>query len=150
MESENVTPETTEAKLLTMNVPTMIKGLTELGSLEIVDFSLNLVISRLVTKLTPVERAYLKSASVLVKKHIEVDERGIPKTQGEGPYMSYLYKTEKDKEAYLSEMEKLNNTEVTEALDKIKVTKLKDVKGLKALTMMKLGALIEDDFAVMA
>jgi hypothetical protein len=150
MESENVTPETTEAKLLTMNVPTMIKGLTELGSLEIVDFSLNLVISRLVTKLTPVERAYLKSAGVLVKKHIEVDERGIPKTQGEGPYMSYLYKTEKDKEVYLSEMEKLNNTEVTEALDKIKVTKLKDVKGLKALTMMKLGALIEDDFAVMA
>jgi len=142
MESENVMPEI--SGILTMNVPTMIKGLTELGSLDITDFSLNLAISQVVAKLTPVERAYLKSAQGLIKKHIEADERGIPKTQGEGPYMSYVYKSAKDKEDYLDEMAKLNNAEIKIDL-KIKTSQLKDVKGLKALTLMKLGDLIQDD-----
>jgi hypothetical protein len=150
MESENVTPEAESLRgILTMNVPTMIKGLAELGSLDITDFSLNLAISQVVAKLTPIERAYLKTAQGFVKAHIEVDERGIPKTQGEGPYKSYVYKSAKDKETYLSEMEKLNNTEVKIDL-KIKTSQLKDVKGLKAITLMKLGVLIENDLEAVA
>ena len=150
MESENVTPEAESLRgILTMNVPTMIKGLTELGSLDITDFSLNLAISQVVAKLSPIERAYLKTAQGFMKAHIEVDERGIPKTQGEGPYMSYVYKSAKDKEDYLAEMAKLNNAEIKIDL-RIKTSKLKDLKGLKAITLMKLGVLIEDDLVAVA
>jgi len=150
MESENVTPEAESLRgILTMNVPTMIKGLAELGSLDITDFSLNLAISQVVAKLSPIERAYLKTAQGFMKAHIEVDERGIPKTQGEGPYMSYVYKSAKDKEDYLAEMAKLNNAEIKIDL-RIKTSKLKDLKGLKAITLMKLGVLIEDDLVAVA
>ena len=145
MESKNVMPESpSDNAILNMNVPTIIKGLTELGSFDIENFDLNVVISEAVAKLSPIERAYLKSASALVKKHIETNEKGVPLTQGEGPYMSYVYKSVPDKETYLAEMEKLNNTEVKLDL-KIKRSQLRDIKGLRALTMMKLGVLIEND-----
>ena len=51
------------------------------------------------------------------------------------------------KEDYLSKMDELNNTEVKVEL-KLKASQLKDIKGLRALTMMKLGALIEDDSSI--
>ena len=149
MESNNVMPENepvnaNENAILTMNVPTMIKGLTELGSFDIEDFDLNVAISEAASKLNPIERAYMKSASALIKKHVEVSEKGVPKTEGEGPYMSYVYKSVQDKETYLAEMQKLNNTEV-KINTNIKRSQLRGVKGLKALTMMKLGVLIEND-----
>ena len=144
MESNDV-----KSGVLTMNVPAIIKGLTELGSLSIEDFTLNLGISEAVAKLNPVEKAYMKSAQALMRSHIEVDEKGIPKTEGEGPYKTYVYKSVSDKQTYLDEMEKLNNTEVKLDL-KIKATQLKSIKGLTALTMMKLGALIENDLVAVA
>lgn len=155
MESENVTPEsesvTPEVQsgtiVLTMNVTGTIKGLAELGSLAIEDFNLNLAISQTVSKLSPIEKAFIKSAQAHMKNHIKVSENGVPITEGEGTFRSYVYKSVKDKEDYLSKMDVLNNTEVKVEL-KLKASQLKDIKGLTALTMMKLGALIEDDSSI--
>jgi hypothetical protein len=147
MESENVMPEVQSGTVLTMNVTGIIKGLAELGSLAIEDFNLNLAISQTVSKLSPVEKAFIKSAQALMKNHIEVSESGVPITEGEGTFRAYVYKSVKDKEDYLSKMDELNNKEVKVEL-KLKTSQLKDVKGLRAITMMKLGALIEDDLSI--
>lgn len=146
MESENVEMPVQESSVLTMNVPTMVKGLIELGSLQIEDFNLNMTITETVAKLKPVEAAYLKSAGVLIKKHIETNEKGVPLTEGEGPFRSYVYKSVQDKETHLAEMSKLNETPVkTVEVGIIKASQLKDLKGLTAFTMMKLGVLVQND-----
>lgn len=138
-------PET-ENKVLTMSASTIIKGLIELGSLQIEDFDLNMKITEAAGKLGVVEKAYLKTASVLIQKHIETNEKGVPLTQGEGAYRSYVYKSISDKETYLKEMGILNNTPVNSIeVGIIKMSQLQKLKGLTAYTMMKLGVLVHND-----
>lgn len=156
MES-NVTNENEVGdKVLTMNVTTMIKGLIELGSLPIQDFELNMKIAETVRILGIAEKSYIKSASALMKTHIQTNEKGVALTEGEGPYKSYVYKSTKDKETYLEEMRKLNETVVSSVSPGIiKMSQLKvlneslKAQGSKvfvtAYTMMKLGVLIEND-----
>lgn len=156
MES-NVTNENEVGdKVLTMNVTTMIKGLIELGSLPIQDFELNMKIAETVRILGIAEKSYIKSASALVKTHIQTNEKGVALTEGEGPYKSYVYKSLKDKEKYLEEMRKLNETVVSSVSPGIiKMSQLKALnESLKAqgskvfvtaYIMMKLGVLIEND-----
>lgn len=151
MESNETMAEVVPANaVLAMNVPTILKGLTEVGSLEIPDFSLNLKISELAQKLSIAEKTYLKSVGSLVKKHIETNERGIPMVVGDGPYRSYVYKSAEDKENYLAEMDKLNNT-IVDGMENyigfLKTSVLKDVKGLRAFTMIKLGVLVKNDIS---
>jgi hypothetical protein len=149
MENENNVAKGNEhhndGKLLTKNVSTMIKGLIEIGSCDIDDFDLNLTLAEIVKELSRVESAYMKSAKSIVKKYVKINENGVPVTEGEGAFRSYVYNTVEDEKKYIDEMEKLNETEITTIKSRIKATQLKNIKGVKSISIMKIGNLMEND-----
>jgi len=128
-------------EILNINVSRIISGLTEMGNLDIDDFDTNMNISKTITNLGVVEKAYQKTTKTLMKKYISVDEKGnLVSANG-----FYVFNNEKDKQEYQDAIEKLNETAVTEKLWTFKASELSKVKGLKGTTLAKCQELIIDD-----
>lgn len=127
--------------ILNINVGRIIMGLTEIGNLEIEDFDINMGISKTIANLSVVEKAYQKTLQTLMKKHIEENEKG--NLMSENGF--YVFKTVKDKNDYQTDVDKLNDTVVTEKVWSFNASELKKIKGLKGTTMAKVHELIIDD-----
>jgi len=139
---ENKDTETkTQNKILNINISRTILGLTEIGNLEIEDFKMNYNITRSITNLSVAEKAYNKTMSTLMKKHIQKDEKGnLVILNG-----FYVFISEKDKEDYQKNIDVLNET-ITEAkVWTLKTSELQKIKGVKGTTMAKFNELIIDD-----
>ena len=128
----------------TMDVQRIMVGLNELGSLEIPDFKLNYAITRLNVKLAGLDKAYVKSRKALMDAHVSVDERGMYVYNNDVDKL-FVFKSIKDKDDYTSAINTLNETEITDITWTIKASVLKEIKGLKASTMMRINELIIDD-----
>lgn len=126
--------------ILNIDISRNIIGLSELGNLEITDFGMNMEIIETIAELSKIEKVYLKTLNALMKRHIDVDEKGNFKNENG----MYVFKTPNDKKTYLEEYEKL--TEHENDIDfKIKASVLKGIVGLKASTMSKFHEFIEND-----
>jgi hypothetical protein len=127
--------------ILNMDVSRIIMGLTEIGNLDIDDFKTNYQISKTITNLGVVEKAYNKSFQSLLKKHVKVGE--------DGNYLiengSYVFNSKQDRDAYVDAFEKLQNERVSAKIWKLKESQLNKIKGLKGTTMAKCFELIEQD-----
>lgn len=138
------------------NLNRLIRGLDQIGQLEITDFHLNLAIGRNITKLTSLWKSYTKSLSALVNKYVLMDEKGNPviinrsvQLDKEGkPVLSdgeYDYNNAEDKKTYIKK-----KTELDEMINEVKLFELKtsalaDVKGLTGVILFMLNELIVDD-----
>ena len=121
----------------------VIIGLNELGGLDIPDFEVNMAITETTAELSKIEKAYLKTLNALMKKHIDVDEKGNFKIENQN---QYVFKTIEDKKIYLEEYEKLTSSE--HDIDfTLKASLLKGITGLKASTMTKFHEFIENDLS---
>lgn len=134
-------PKNNGVVILNVDVSRIIMGLTEIGNLDIDDFKTNYQISKTITNLGVVEKAYTKSVQALMKKHIKVGE--------DGNYLiengSYVFKTKQDRDLYVDVLEKLQNEKVSTKIWTLKESQLKTIKGLKGTTMAKCQELIEQD-----
>lgn len=120
----------------------IIIGLSEIGNLEIEDFDTNYNITRTITNLNQVDKAYNKSLGALQKKYVKKDDRGTLIIENG----FFVFNTEQDKKCYGEELDKLDETEVTDIkVWKLKTSQLKKIKGIKGTTMAKCHELIEDD-----
>jgi hypothetical protein len=138
MEAEN---SKSEAKVISnVDVPRIIIGLTEIGNLDIDDFDTNYNITKTITNLGVVEKAYTKTLQALMKKHIKVDEKGNFETENN----SYIFISKEDRDKYLEEYEALVNAPVNAEVWKLKLSELRKIKGIKGTTMAKCHELIED------
>jgi hypothetical protein len=127
--------------IVNANIKRIIIGLNEIGNLDIGDFDTNLNISKNIASLNIAEKAYIKTHNSLLNKHVKRNEAG--EFMSENNF--YIFLSDKDKAEYKVAVDKLNETEVTEPIYKIKTSVLKNVKGLKAISMAKCNELIEDD-----
>jgi hypothetical protein len=128
-------------KITNSSLSRIIIGLMDLSKLDISDFEINLGITRLVSKLTNLEKEYNKTKTAHMNEHIAVNERGSYIVDGG---KMYVYKSQKDKEEYYNKITELNETEVENNF-KIKATDLKKINNLKASTMINIMELIDDD-----
>ena len=130
-----------ETVVLNIDISRVIFGLNELGSLDISNFELNMGITETVAELSKMEKAYGKTLSSLMKKHIDIDDKGNFKYDDA---KIYIFKTPEDKKVYSDEYAKLNDYE--NRIDWcIKSSQLKDIVGLKASTMTKFHEFIVND-----
>lgn len=129
-------------KILNINIKRIIIGLTEIGNLDIEDFNTNLNISKTIANLNLAEKAYIKTTQTIMKKHIKQNDTGGLVIDAN---KFYVFKTEQDRIDYENAIEKLNETEVTEKIFPLKVSVLKNVKGLKGNMMAKCHEVIMDD-----
>ena len=118
-----------------------IVGLTEIGKLDIEDFRLNYAITKTITNLSEVEKAYSKSGLSLTKKHVKVEDNGNFAIQNG----FYVFKTNSDKDAYEKGKEALDNQTIDVKVWTMKTSVLKDIKGIKATWMAMCAELITDD-----
>jgi hypothetical protein len=132
--------EKTESKIFNINVSRIIMGLTEIGNLDIEDFDTNYNISKTITNLGEVEKAYNKTLQNLMKTHIKIDEKG----QYAHENGSYIFKSPKDRETYLEAFDNLANKSVEADIWKLKLSELRKIKGIKGTTMAKCQELIDD------
>ncbi len=143
MEENNETTEQNPVQknpddILNINVGRIIVGLTEIGNLEIENFEINIGISKTISNLSLIEKAYVKSTQALMKKHIKRDDvGGLQILNG-----FYVFKSEKDKDEYDKLTEALNETVITEKVFKLKTTELEKIKGIKGTMMAKCHELI--------
>lgn len=137
---ENKTENLTENKIVNINVSRIIMGLTEIGNLEIDDFDTNYNISKTITNLGEVEKAYNKTLQNLMKAHIKIDEKG----QYAHENGSYIFNSTKDREDYLAAFDTLANKPVEAEVWKLKLSELRKIKGIKGTTMAKCQELIDD------
>ena len=122
MEAEN---SKSEAKVISnVDVPRIIIGLTEIGNLDIDDFDTNYNITKTITNLGVVEKAYTKTLQALMKKHIKVDEKGNFETENN----SYIFISKEDRDKYLEEYEALVNAPVNAEVWKLKLSELRKIK----------------------
>jgi len=132
--------EKTESKIFNINVSRIIMGLTEIGNLDIEDFDTNYNISKTITNLGEVEKAYNKTLQNLMKTHIKIDEKG----QYAHENGSYIFNSQKDREIYLEAFDTLANKPVEAEVWELKLTELRKIKGIKGTTMAKCQELIDD------
>lgn len=136
--------EKTENKIgviLNSEVTRIIIGLTELGNLDIDDYKTNYGIAKTINNLGVVEKAFNKSIESLRKKYVKVNEDGTYQIENN----SYVFNSKEDKETYITELEKIQDTVVDAKVFRLKESELKKIKGLKGTTMAKLYELIEHD-----
>lgn len=136
--------EKTENKtgvILNSEVTRIIIGLTELGNLDIDDYKTNYGIARTINNLGVVEKAFNKTIESLRKKYVKVNEDGTYQIENN----SYVFNSKEDKETYITEVEKIQDTVVDAKVFILKESELKKIKGLKGTTMAKLYELIEHD-----
>jgi hypothetical protein len=137
---EEVAENQTEKKIVNINVSRIIMGLTEIGNLDIDDFDTNYNISKTITNLGEVEKAYNKTLQNLMKTHIKVDEKG----QLASENGSYIFNSVKDRETYLEAFDALANKPVSAEVWNLKLSELRKIKGIKGTTMAKCQELIDD------
>lgn len=138
---ENKTETEAKNKIININVSRIIVGLTEIGNLDIDDFDTNYNISKTITNLGEVEKAYNKTLQNLMKTHIKIDEKG----QYAHENGSYIFNSSKDREDYLKAFDELANKPVEAQVWKLKLSELRKIKGIKGTTMAKCQELIEDE-----
>ena len=141
MAEVTTTVENSVKPILNINVSRILLGLSEIGNLEIEDFKVNYAITRSIANLTVVEKAYSKSLAALQKKYVKMDENGNLSVQNN----FFVFNSLEDNKKYREELDKLNEFVVDVKVFAIKSSDLKDVKGLKALTMAKCHELVVDD-----
>ena len=122
------------------NVSRIILGLTELGNLAIDDFSINYGITRTITSLTIVEKAYNKTLGNIMNKYILKEKGNFLSVDG-----FYLFASASDKEEYQKNLDELNEGIVTAKYFTIKASDLKKITGVKGTTMAKFSELIIHD-----
>lgn len=130
-----------QMKITNVDLARITQGLLELSKLNISNFEINLGITKCVAKINPIQIAYNKTKTAYMNEHIAIDERGSYIVDGG---KMYVYKSEKDKNDYYNKITTLNEQEV-EIDFKIKASELKNVKDLKASTMINIMELIDDD-----
>lgn len=140
-QKKNTLVESTEPKIMNINISRTILGLTEIGNLEIEDFTMNYNITRSIANLSVAEKAYGKTIQTLQKKHIQKDEKGNYATLNG----FYIFLSENDKEAYQKAFDELNETIVDVKIYSMKASDLQKIKGIKGTTMAKCFELIIDD-----
>ena len=124
-----------------VNLNRLIKGLEQIGQLEITDFQLNYYISRNMDKLSSLWKSYTKSLSALINQHVKMSEEGTPVINGE----DYSFKSKKDRELYIDKKTKLDEFVTEVKIFYLKTSALEGIKGLNGVMLFLLGELIVDD-----
>ncbi len=143
--AENKTANDTQEskKIININIKRIMMGVNEIGNLDIEDFDTNLSISKTIANLNVAEKAYTKTMQTLMKKHIKKNDAGGLMVDDKN---FYVFLSDKDKVEYENAVEKLNETEVTEKVFKLKTSVLRNVKGIKGSVMAKCHEVIDDDY----
>lgn len=139
-----------------INLNLLIKGLEQIGQLEITDFHLNWNIGRNLAKFLSLWKSYSKSLNALINKHVKMDEKGSPIIINKDVQLDkagkvflsggeYDYKTLEDKKSYLKSKVELDEIENDVKIFKLKTSALENLKGLNGVMLYLLGDLIEDD-----
>ncbi len=135
-----------DKKIINENVTRIIKGLSGIGSMDILDFTLNFGITRNLSVLSCIEKAYDKSKDALLKKYAAKDETG-----GYSMTNGYInFDSDQKRQAYEKEKIALDETAFEDQVYRIKTSQLKDIQGKGlALFMALCHEIIIDDAKVM-
>jgi hypothetical protein len=134
--------ESNAKQIRNVNVARIMKGLGEMGALEIEDFNFKYNITKSMVNLSVVEQLYIKYVTDLNKKYVKVDENNNLMSDERG---NLIFKSGEDKKNYSDAFAKLNETVVDVKVWTMKASDLEKIKGLRAVTMSKFHELIIDD-----
>ncbi len=142
MESnENVVPEKFTPVILNKNLVRIITGLNEMSSIDFEIFKVNYAIARSINNLIVAKAAYDKSVQSLQKKYVKTDEHGALVSIDS----KYVFNNDADKQGYRDAIEKLNEMVVDVKVYCMKISEIKDVKGVKASAIANCNELIIHD-----
>ena len=131
-------------KLTNKNIYRLIEGLSLLSQLEIPDFKTSYSIDRNLNKLKPLKSVYEKCFSSLLKKFkAKTEDAAGEKFVVENN--EYVFPSKKERESFIQERLKLDNTDLEEKIFEIKISSLQDVKNMRPVILTLLEGIIVHD-----
>lgn len=145
-DSKSLVPKESKfAPILNCNISRMMMGLSSIGNLDNEDFKMNYSITKMISKLDALEKAYQKSKTALQKKYCKLDTKGNLMLAEAN---QVIFKDDSAKAEYIQEQLILDESEISSDITifRLKASELAKIKGgVKGSVMANCYELIIDD-----